>query len=180
MEGKGGVFSRSMSHNSLWLICISSSLNHSAKKEQAVGPHWVSDKAPSWPCLFELQQNLKWLVARVGRTLERPTQRWCLLSESWLVVPGGPWPSTPEIWAVWAWEPLCSVPLSWVPPHRGTLIGRRCIKRLKGKVCSCSSPATYYSWRWRAGLSSRLQLLAVVSFHIHKSTDRERGQEQTV
>lgn len=42
-------------------------------------------------CLFELQQNSKWLVVRLGRTREWPRFRGFPLTESWLAVTRGPY-----------------------------------------------------------------------------------------
>lgn len=122
----------------------------------------------------------------LGRTLERPRQRWFPLAENRLAAPGGPCSLMPEIWAEQPWTcgPECPrAQCSWPgrPYHRGTLIGRKCIKRLKEKVCSLLSPATCYLFveMRNQTLSSRLPFLVEGLLHTHTSLHGKRGQPET-
>ena len=128
-------------------------------------------------CLFELQQNPKWLAVRLSNTPERPRQRRfpAPLAESQF--PAG-CSSTPEIQDYQPWTcgcDCCRVQRrhSRVPHCRGTWIVRKCIKRLKGKGYYSSSFATCYE-----GLDSLIKATVAgggVIPHTHKSPVGKKG-----
>ena len=125
-----------------------------------MGPHWVSDLSPFSALLVWASAELETARGKAGKdsrdakTKVVSPQRQ-LACSSWWTMFIDTWNLGRAAVDLWASVTLGTGQSRWSPrgPHcRGTLIGRKCIKRLKGKVCSLLSPTTCYSRRWRIGL----------------------------
>lgn len=171
-KGKGDIFVRSMTCNNPLLISIFSSLNRRAKK--AGGRAQLSFRriqTMCWPGgsgeaktegeVFPLQRSQPAAPAGISLLLQSAWRR--------------PWDCGPGSACA---EAQCSWPGR--PYHRDTLIGRKCIKRLKIK-CALLPPATCYLFVEMSNqtLSSRLPLLVEGLLHTHTSLHGKRGQPET-